>query len=91
MAAIALKLVGQRFGRLLVAADFGRPRFGEWRTMSAFLCHCDCGNEVIVLGSNLQRNPRYPGTVSCGCHRAEVGKQLGEANKHNLKQFQDKR
>lgn len=47
-------MIGRRFGRLVVLARIDRKRY---------LCGCHCGNEVIVLNSNL-----YGGnTRSCGC------------------------
>ena len=50
-------LTGARFGRLVVLSLDGRKhRHLQWR------CLCDCGNEVVVDGSNLVRKTR-----SCGC------------------------
>lgn len=50
--------VGNRHGKLLVIAEadnlYGR---------TAFLCKCDCGNELIVNGKSL----RSGNTKSCGC------------------------
>ena len=51
---------GRRFDRLLVLAYAGRKRGSH-----AWLCRCDCGNEVIVLGKELS-SKRY-GSRSCGC------------------------
>jgi hypothetical protein len=48
---------GKRFGRLVVLDRSHRTNGGVmWR------CACDCGQESIVLGSNLGRK-----TNSCGC------------------------
>lgn len=54
-----LKLVGQRFGRLLVLAEHGQDahRAYLWR------CLCDCGNESTIRGSDLKSGV----TQSCGC------------------------
>jgi hypothetical protein len=61
------QLVGQRFGRLLVVASFGAPKHsGE--AFSAWLCHCDCGEEIIIRGYSLKRGI----TKSCGCLRDEM-------------------
>ena len=58
-----IDMTGRVIGRLLVIEECGRDSHGEvlWR------CRCECGNEVIVLGSNL-RNER---TTSCGCYNRE--------------------
>lgn len=55
---MALKLEGQRFGRLTVVerAEVNKKR-------SHWLCICDCGNQTIVLGSLLMNG----NTKSCGC------------------------
>lgn len=55
-------LCGQRFGKLTVirrveGTQSNRARADSW------LCRCDCGNESVVLGSNLVRGH----TKSCGC------------------------
>lgn len=57
-------LVGQRFGRLTVAAEGGRDSHGSvmWE------CVCDCGTTRTLLGSNLTAGR----TRSCGCLRKEV-------------------
>jgi len=51
-------LAGQRFGKLIVLERAGSTRAGKarWR------CICDCGNETIAIGNNLQNQTR-----SCGC------------------------
>ena len=58
-----IDMTGRVIGRLLVIEECGRDSRGEalWR------CRCECGNEVIVLGSNL----RNEHTTSCGCFRRE--------------------
>lgn len=63
---------GARFGRLTV--------LGDAKTASChrqMLCRCDCGNETVVLLSNL----RMGNTTSCGCARRE---QIVERNKAGL-------
>ena len=56
-------MTGRVIGRLTVIEECGRDSRGEalWR------CHCECGNEVTVLGSNL----RNEHTTSCGCYKRE--------------------
>ena len=58
-----IDMTGRVIGRLLVIEECGRDARGEalWR------CRCECGNEIIVLGSNL----RNEHTTSCGCYRRE--------------------
>jgi hypothetical protein len=63
-----IDLTGQTFGRLTVlgraddhVSSSGR-RFAQWQ------CKCECGKDVIVIGSNLKKGK----TQSCGCLRAEL-------------------
>lgn len=56
---------GKRYGRLLVVAYHSRSE-GKAKH-PRFLCKCDCGKEVVVLGTNLRRNH----TTSCGCVQIE--------------------
>lgn len=64
-----IDLTGQRFGKLVVLKLVPK----EERTWSnkerAWLCRCDCGNEVIVRQRNL-RGARM--TQSCGCIRKKA-------------------
>lgn|SRR5215831_11353555 len=59
-----IDLAGKRFGRLVVIERGGdlAPKIPGW------LCKCECGNEVLLNGSNLRRGL----TSSCGCLRREV-------------------
>lgn len=71
-------LTGQRFGRLTVierVEDYVSPKgchAVQW------LCKCDCGNEVVALGSNLKKCS----TISCGCFRKNPNIIL--RRKHNI-------
>lgn len=56
-------LIGCRFGRLTVI-DYAEKRNGR----RAWLCHCDCRVERIVIGSNLLRGS----SASCGCLQKEL-------------------
>lgn len=47
----ASNLIGQRFGRLVVIARNGSDRRGQ----SLWLCQCDCGKTLSVLGASLKR------------------------------------
>ena len=57
-----IDLTGQPFGRLIVIREAGRKNGHV-----AWLCKCDCGNELVVSGSDL----RNEHTQSCGCLRLE--------------------
>lgn len=65
-------LTGQRFGMLVVTAQAESTATGQRR----WVCRCDCGNERIVMGSNLKRGT----TVSCGCKRYKnlEGQKIGK-------------
>lgn len=52
-------LTGQKFERLTVIKYIGASK----NQKSLFLCLCDCGNEIIAIGGNLQSGT----TKSCGC------------------------
>ena len=61
-------LVNLRFGHLVVTRYAGiRNRNRSWE------CLCDCGNNTIVLGTNLRRGT----TQSCGCLRKIVATKHG--------------
>ncbi len=51
---------GQRFGKLVVVGIAGRDPAGQ----KTFRCHCDCGHDIVVRGSEL-RKPKPQ--QSCGC------------------------
>lgn len=59
-------LTGQRFGRLTVLR-----RNDDGKQPIRWVCKCDCGKEVIVIGNNLVRGH----TTSCGCYRDEIRPQ----------------
>lgn len=60
-------LLNQKFGNLVVIARDGSDARGE----AKWLCQCDCGQKVSVLGSNL----RLGHTQSCGCDRSSRGEK----------------
>lgn len=74
-------LTGKKFGRLIVlsrADDYISPngnKFVQW------LCRCDCGNQIIVTGSNLKQG----NVKSCGCLRSDVSSnKLTKQNRYDL-------
>lgn len=59
--------IGNRYGHLLVVEYVGSSNgYAEWQ------CLCDCGQKVIVRGSNL----RNGNTQSCGCHTLSKGEDI---------------
>ena len=66
-------LIGQKFGRLTVIE---RSENKGGRT--AWKCRCDCGNESVVVATNLKRGK----VNSCGCLNKE---KLHERSKHGMK------
>lgn len=65
-----IDLTGQKVNRLTVLSKAGSDKYGHPR----WLCLCECGNEVVVLGSDLRIGKAH----SCGCWRKE---RMGELNK----------
>ena len=69
---------GKRYGRLIVRSYCGPISGGD----KAWLCHCDCGHDVVVRGNNLRRGM----TVSCGCVRKALLTKHGrtETPEHHI-------
>jgi len=55
-----IDLTNKKFGKLLVITDAPTKNH-----QARWLCHCDCGNKKIIIGSKLRRGE----TKSCGCLR----------------------
>ena len=66
----AKDLTGRRYGRLTVIERRGSDKHRK----ALWLCKCECGNEVVVIGSHLKSE----NTTSCGCLRKERRKELSE-------------
>lgn len=65
--------IGLHYGRLVVIEFAGMDWDGNhW--FSLWECQCDCGNIVIVRGSDLQKG----NTKSCGCLRQETANKQGK-------------
>jgi|SRR6267142_833044 len=60
-----IDLTGKRFGRLIVQWPVGRKGIVDKSPSLIWLCLCDCGNVIPVIGQHL----RGGGTKSCGCFR----------------------
>lgn len=76
-------LDGKKFGRLLVVKETDPHVSPTGKTRRKWLCLCDCGNYVEVLGESLKKGT----TQSCGCLKHDsdkfhvsnlVGKKFGE-------------
>ena len=75
MVKVKRNLTGLRFGKLVVieqAEDYVSPK---GKHEAKWLCKCDCGNEVVVLGSCLKMD-KLKGTKSCGCISKEFIRTL---------------
>jgi len=72
-----LKLIGKKFGSLNVV-DFDGLRDFKGDRKTAWICRCDCGNIISVLGSSLTTG----NTKSCGCKAREATSQ--RSAKHRL-------
>jgi hypothetical protein len=59
-----LNIVGKRYGKLLVTEYIGKDDTSH----TLWKCKCDCGNECIIVGSELGRR-----TNSCGCLKTKHG------------------
>lgn len=71
------KLEGQIFERLSVIKRLENSIMPSGTVFSKWLCKCECGNQVSVLGIDLKSGK----THSCGClHKESVGRN-GRANK----------
>lgn len=61
-------LTGKRFGRLTVVSFSHKSECGK----NYWVCHCDCGKEIITNSSNLITNQ----SKSCGCLRKKTSSLL---------------
>jgi hypothetical protein len=61
-----VEMGGKRFGSLVVLRHAGSsPRGG-----ATWLCHCDCGSQAVIRGSDIRRG----NTRSCGCRQGKSAK-----------------
>lgn len=65
-------LTGRKIERLTVI-----KRDGSRNKKAVWLCKCDCGNEIRVLGASLISG----NTKSCGCLQREIVQNVGRFNK----------
>lgn len=62
-----IDLSGRRYGYLTVIERVTDKVYKSGRKKPRYLCRCDCGNIVSVVGESLRNGT----TKSCGCHRAD--------------------
>lgn len=75
-------MTGRKFGRLTVISRAGHR--GQGRRRIVWNCRCDCGVAVTARGEDL----RSGNTQSCGCIRAEIGReQLTTHGKSDTPEF----
>src|SRR6187549_1896956 len=65
----ALRLDGQRFGRLTVIRRSGSRTFSGRAVKAMWLCVCDCGKETLSESTQLKNGTKK----SCGCLRKDRG------------------
>ena len=72
-----IDLTEKKFKRLTVikrVEDYVSPK-GQHKPQ--WLCQCECGSEVVVLGENLRKGL----TTSCGCFSKELSSKKGKLSK----------
>lgn len=74
MGCVPLDLTGKRFGRLVATKRLDQNKAKQYR----WLCICDCGNEHIVVNTQLVSGK----SNSCGCYAKEVAGQ--QSVKHGM-------
>lgn len=67
-------LSGQKFGRLTVVKRVEDLITKNGNKFTRWLCKCECGNEIVVLGSALTRVERP--TKSCGCLQKDISSEI---------------
>ena len=66
-----INMKGQKIGRLFVKEQ--APKNPNLKSrVTRWICECDCGNTIIVSGSNL----RSGNTKSCGCLQKEITSKI---------------
>lgn len=80
MPAKTINIVGMKFNKLLVLQRVADPKYKH----ASWLCRCDCGVLVVVVGNNL----RNGGTKSCGCSKGEfIAKALSTSASKYPKEY----
>jgi len=77
-----IDLTGQQFGRLTVIKRVKNNKHHQIR----WLCQCDCGNYVVVVGNSLRQRL----TKSCGCLSIESTIKRNTVHGHNNCNYRSK-
>ncbi len=64
--------IGNRYGSLVVVSDTEKT---DKKGYKKFLCHCDCGNDVVKTSRYLTRTDLK--THSCGCQNGKANQTHG--------------
>ena len=67
-----LNIKDKIFNRLTVKEEFGKSKLGY----ITWLCYCECGKQVIAVGSHIVGNK----VKSCGCLNLEHCSRLGKSS-----------
>lgn len=62
---------GDRIGRLTISKEVEPRVSASGKRRRAFLCVCECGNQVTVLRTNLVKG----NTNSCGCYQRDAARE----------------
>jgi hypothetical protein len=71
-----INIFGQKFGKLVVVEYAGV----DSNRRAIWLCKCDCGNNVDVIGKHLRRGD----VVSCGCSKIERMRSIHDKTRINI-------
>ena len=75
-----IDLTNKKFGRLQVLKQADNIKTPNGRSHVAWLCECECGNQIVVRGDNVRNGH----TISCGCRKREI---IAEAGKNRISDF----
>lgn len=68
---------GKRYGRLVAIQICGKKIHSNNKTRNVWLCRCDCGDEVEVIGNYLTTRK----TQSCGCLASDLTKERNKSKR----------
>lgn len=61
-----INIRGERYGQLVVIEQAKSHRQPNGRTVTRWLCQCDCGNKTVVATGNLRYNKQQSCSFTCG-------------------------
>ena len=74
----SMDLTGMVFGRLRVIKEADQKIQPNGKKRRTWLCHCQCGKEVVIIQNNLTRGM----THSCGCLRIDLLRERHVSAEH---------